>query len=67
MLSSLTADIKEFLSKHIIPFHETEDFESILPQVDAIYMTRIQNEYGEGASSEAEIFPEFHLKKNICP
>jgi len=55
-------DIKEFLSKHEIPFHETEDFESILPQVDAIYMTRIQNEYAEGPSSEAETFPEFHLK-----
>ena len=42
-------DIKEFLNKHQIPFHETEDFESIMPEVDAIYMTRIQNEYSEGS------------------
>jgi aspartate carbamoyltransferase catalytic subunit len=56
-------DITEFLRKHRIPFHETDDFESIMPEVDAIYMTRIQNEYAEGPVSEAESFPEFHLKK----
>lgn len=56
-------DIKEFLKNHNIPFYETEDFESIMPQVDAIYMTRIQNEYSESPNSEAETFPEFHFKK----
>ena len=56
-------DITEFLRKHRILFHETDDFESIMPEVDAIYMTRIQNEYAEGPVSEAESFPEFHLKK----
>lgn len=56
-------DIKEFLKKHNIPFYETEDFESIMPQVDAIYMTRIQNEYSESPTSEVETFPEFHFKK----
>jgi aspartate carbamoyltransferase catalytic subunit len=56
-------DIKDFLRKHNIPFYETEDFESVMPEVDAIYMTRIQNEYGEDPSSKAETFPEFHLKK----
>jgi aspartate carbamoyltransferase catalytic subunit len=56
-------DITEFLRKHQIPFHETDDFESIMPEVDAIYMTRIQNEYAEGPVSEAESFPEFHLKE----
>ena len=55
-------DIKEFLNKHNIPFKETEDFESILPEVDAIYMTRIQNEYATDPTSEAETFPGFHLK-----
>ena len=55
-------DIKEFLHKHSIPFKETEDFESIMPEVDAIYMTRIQNEYSSDPTSEAETFPQFHLK-----
>ena len=56
-------DIKEFLARHNIPFQETEDFESVMPHVDAIYMTRIQNEYSEDPSSEAETFPDFHFKR----
>ena len=55
-------DIKEFLNKHQIPYVETEDFESVMPEVDAIYMTRIQNEYSADPTSEAETYPEFHLK-----
>jgi aspartate carbamoyltransferase catalytic subunit len=56
-------DIKEFLARHNIPFQETEDFESVMPHVDAIYMTRIQNEYAEDPTSEGETFPEFHFKR----
>jgi aspartate carbamoyltransferase catalytic subunit len=55
-------DIKEFLSKHAIPFKETDNFESIMPEVDAIYMTRIQNEYAADPTNESETFPDFHLK-----
>jgi aspartate carbamoyltransferase catalytic subunit len=56
-------DIKDFLKRHQILFHETDDFKSVMPLVDAIYMTRIQNEYSEDPSSEEETFPEFHFKK----
>jgi aspartate carbamoyltransferase catalytic subunit len=56
-------DIKAFLKKHRIPFHETDDFESVLPKVDAIYMTRIQNEYASDPKSETETYPAFHFKK----
>jgi aspartate carbamoyltransferase catalytic subunit len=55
-------DIKEFLNKHQIPYIETEDFESVMSEVDAIYMTRIQNEYSEDPTSEAETYPQYHLK-----
>ncbi len=55
-------DIKSFLEKHSIPFHETGDFESIMPEVDAIYMTRIQDEYAESPSGKAETHSEFHFK-----
>jgi len=55
-------DIKEFLDKHGIPFHETDDFESVMPLVDAIYMTRIQSEYPGGPEAEAETYPQFHLR-----
>jgi len=60
-------DIKEFLSKHAIPFKETDNFESIMPEADAIYMTRIQNEYAADPTSEAETFPDFHLKMKHLP
>ncbi len=56
-------DIKEFLNKHQIPFQETDDFESVMSEVDAIYMTRIQNEYSEDPTSEAETYPDFHLRQ----
>lgn len=55
-------DILDFLRRNDIPFHETDDFESIMPHVDAIYMTRIQNEYATDPTSEAETFPDFHFK-----
>jgi len=54
-------DIKDFLEKHAIPFFETEDFNSVKPVVDAIYMTRIQKEYAETPSKETDIYPEFHI------
>jgi aspartate carbamoyltransferase catalytic subunit len=57
-------DIKAFLDKHSISFHETDNFASVMPVVDAIYMTRIQNEYSEDPTSESETYPEFHLKMN---
>jgi aspartate carbamoyltransferase catalytic subunit len=55
-------DIKNFLGKHGIVYYETDDFESVMPLADAIYMTRIQNEYSEDPGSESETFPAFHFK-----
>lgn len=56
-------DIKDFLRRHGIPFYETSDFTSVMSEVDAIYMTRIQKEYAEDAAHEADTYPEFHFKK----
>lgn len=56
-------DIKSFLRRQSIPFHETSDFISVMREVDAIYMTRIQKEYAEDAIHEADTYPEFHFKK----
>jgi aspartate carbamoyltransferase catalytic subunit len=58
----MRTDIKGFLDKHGIAYVETEDFESVMPVVDAIYMTRIQNEYSEDPTSESETFPGFHFR-----
>jgi aspartate carbamoyltransferase catalytic subunit len=37
-------DLKAHLDEHSIPWVETEDLESVLPQVDVVYQTRIQKE-----------------------
>ncbi|MDJ0830165.1 MAG: aspartate carbamoyltransferase [Desulfobacterales bacterium] len=54
-------DIKSFLAKHAIKFYETDDFESIMPVVDAIYMTRIQKEYSSAPTKETDAYPDFHF------
>jgi aspartate carbamoyltransferase catalytic subunit len=37
-------DLKVHLDEHRIPWVETEDLESVLPEVDVVYQTRIQKE-----------------------
>jgi aspartate carbamoyltransferase catalytic subunit len=37
-------DLKAHLDEHHVPWVETEDLESVLPEVDVVYMTRIQKE-----------------------
>lgn len=37
-------DITDYLQRHNTPYTETESLESILPEVDAVYMTRLQKE-----------------------
>lgn len=37
-------DTKDYLSEHNIKFSEKEEMESVLPEVDIVYMTRIQKE-----------------------
>lgn len=37
-------DLKAHLDEHRVPWTETEDLESVLPEVDVVYMTRIQKE-----------------------
>jgi aspartate carbamoyltransferase catalytic subunit len=54
-------DIKSFLNKHNIEFQETDDFAGVMPEVDAIYMTRIQKEYAETPTQETDIYPQFHF------
>jgi aspartate carbamoyltransferase catalytic subunit len=37
-------DLKAHLDEHRVPWQETQDLESVLPEVDVVYMTRIQKE-----------------------
>jgi aspartate carbamoyltransferase catalytic subunit len=41
---AMRADLKAHLDEHQVPWVETQDLESVLPEVDVVYMTRIQKE-----------------------
>jgi aspartate carbamoyltransferase catalytic subunit len=60
-------DIKKSLQAHGVEFHETKDLKAVLPQLDAIYITRIQDEHDQaGESKRVDIsgfkFGTEHLK-----
>ena len=55
-------DILEFLRRHGIPFRETDDFASAMPESDAIYMTRIQDEHDLAGESKAVDYSRFHFR-----
>src|ERR1700693_5581686 len=41
---AMRGDLKAHLDEHHVPWVETEDLASVLPEVDVVYMTRIQKE-----------------------
>lgn len=56
-------DILGFLKKHSIPYVETADFMSVMPEADAIYMTRIQDEHDTSGESRKVDYSPFYFKK----
>jgi aspartate carbamoyltransferase catalytic subunit len=53
-LVSMRDDLKAHLDENKIPWVETEDLESVLPEVDVVYMTRIQKErFSDAAAYDA--------------
>lgn len=49
-------DIKGFLGEHDIPFTETEKLADVLPELDALYVTRMQSEWDmEGESLAVDL------------
>jgi aspartate carbamoyltransferase catalytic subunit len=49
-------DLLDFLEQHKIPYViETESLDKMLPEADAIYMTRIQDEHDKSADESAKI------------
>ncbi len=50
----MRADLKAHLDENHIPWTETEDLDAVLPEVDVVYMTRIQKErFTDPAAYEA--------------
>ena len=47
----ISPDIKSYLEKHNVAYSEVEDLESVLPDVDVVYQTRIQKERFESEES----------------
>jgi len=60
----MKVDIKSFLLRHNIPFYETDDLREVIGEVDATYMTRIQDEHDKGGKKDepAPVDPRFQFK-----
>jgi len=67
----MSDDLKEFLDKRGIPWSEHDNLEEVVPEADAVYMTRIQDEYdehGESRGIDLENFTfHYHLLKRLKP
>ncbi|MEJ1490090.1 MAG: aspartate carbamoyltransferase [Candidatus Sedimenticola sp. (ex Thyasira tokunagai)] len=58
----ISEDLRQYLSGTGISFTETTDFEGSITQADAIYMTRIQDEYDKKGESQAVDHSGFCLR-----
>jgi aspartate carbamoyltransferase catalytic subunit len=56
-------DLKAHLDEHHIPWVETEDLDSVLPEVDVVYMTRIQKERFTDLDTYNEIKGVYRIDK----
>lgn len=56
-------DILQFLDRAGIPYEVSQDFERVIPEVDAIYMTRIQDEWDTAHESHVVDTSRFHFTK----
>jgi aspartate carbamoyltransferase catalytic subunit len=54
-------DLKDYLRENDVDFEESKNFEEIIPLVDAIYMTRIQDEYDQVGESKKVDYTKFHF------
>jgi len=54
-------DLKEYLRENDVDFEETEHFDEVIPLVEAIYMTRIQDEYDQRGESKKIDYRKFHF------
>lgn len=59
----ITEELRKVLSKSpSVEFKETENLLDSLPEADAIYMTRIQDEYDINGESKKVNYSKYHLK-----
>jgi aspartate carbamoyltransferase catalytic subunit len=60
----MAQDLKDYLIENDVNFEEHENFEEIIPLADAIYMTRIQDEYDQEGESEKIDYSKFHVTRD---
>jgi aspartate carbamoyltransferase catalytic subunit len=60
---SMRDDVTDFLKSQNVTYHVTDKFEEVIPQVDAIYSTRLQDEHDINGESGAVDYTPFCLKK----
>ena len=60
-------DIKAHLREYGVAYTETEDMESVLPSLDGLYVTRIQDEYDQGGESSKVDLSRFKLGMEHLP
>ena len=56
-------DLKQYLSEQQVAFEETTNLKEVISSVDAVYMTRIQDEYDEAGESKRIDYSAYHFKK----
>jgi len=56
-------DLKAYLRENRVEFEEVEDLAEVIPLVDAVYMTRIQDEYDVAGESKRIDYSRYHFKK----
>lgn len=56
-------DLRKYLGANGVAFTETDKFEDVIPVADAVYMTRIQDEYDVGGESKRIDYSRFYFKK----
>src|SRR3982075_4177346 len=63
-LVAMRDDLKTHLDEHKVDWVETEDLESVLPEVDVIYMTRIQKERFSDPAAYEKVKGIYRLDKS---
>ena len=56
-------DLKSYLREQEVAFEEMNNLEEVIPVVDAVYMTRIQDEYDEKGESKQIDYSAYYFKK----
>ncbi len=57
----IAPDLEHFLQEQEIKVHKTDNLEEVLPHVDSLYMTRVQDEYDLSQESALLDYSKFHL------